>query len=198
MLKKLSLLFLLFLILGVGCKGLSQQEAAAVRPVIINYWTVFNDVSQLRKYAAEYKKKKPYVTINIRQVRYEEFEDLFVNALADDVAPDIISVHTRELPKYAARLSSMPASVRVANVSVQGQFSKETVVQPEQNPMPTYRSIQSNYVSTVADDITIGGNVYGLPLAIDTLAIYYNKDLLDRAGVATPPKTWEEFFEAVK
>jgi len=30
------------------------------------------------------------------------------------------------------------------------------------------------------------------------MALFYNKDLLDRAGVPEPPKTWEEFQAAVK
>ena len=33
-------------------------------------------------------------------------------------------------------------------------------------------------------------------LYIDTLALYYNKDLFDQAGIALPPKTWSEFEAA--
>ena len=44
----------------------------------------------------------------------------------------------------------------------------------------------------------LDGQIYGLPLSLDTMAIYYNKDLLDRSSVPEPPKTWEEFAVAVK
>ncbi|MCX6778622.1 MAG: extracellular solute-binding protein, partial [Candidatus Magasanikbacteria bacterium] len=38
---------------------------------------------------------------------------------------------------------------------------------------------------------------YGLPMSVDTLVLYYNKDLLDQAGIATPPKTWADFQKDV-
>jgi len=32
-----------------------------------------------------------------------------------------------------------------------------------------------------------------LPLSLDTLAMIYNKDLLDSAGIAVLPKNWNDF-----
>ncbi|MFH1749746.1 MAG: extracellular solute-binding protein [bacterium] len=159
---------------------------------------MYNDIGELKKFAAEYSKIRPYVTVNIRQIRYEELEERFVNALADDVAPDIISVPVRELPKYQGRISSMPSSVQVSNVYIKGSYSKETVVEQITQPMPTVRSIQSAFIQTVSDDIVISNKVYGLPLAIDTLAIYYNKNLLDLSGIPQHPTTWVEFLDAVE
>jgi len=36
------------------------------------------------------------------------------------------------------------------------------------------------------------GKVYGIPSSIDTRALVYNKDLLRRAGLERPPRTWGE------
>ena len=188
----------LLMTLGVGCKGLSQEEIAAVQPVTINYWTVFNDVGQLREFAAAYNRIRPYVTINVRQVRFEEFDDLLVNALADDVAPNIVSLHNRWLRKYQPRLSPMPSQVTVANYFIKGKYAKEPTVTFENRVLPSQTSIRNNYVGTVGEDVIIGGQAYGLPLAMDTMALYYNKDILDRAGVPVPPATWEELLEAVQ
>lgn len=193
-----ALLPLLLVLLGQGCKGLTPEQQASVAPVTLNYWTVFNDVAQLKAFAAEYQKIRSYVTVNVRQVRAAEFEDLFVNALADDVPPDVISVHIHDVGKYAGRLSPMPASVRVSNVFVKGKYFKETVVETITQAMPSVSNIRRDYVGAIEDDVTRGGAVYGLPLAFDTLAIYYNRDLLDKAGIAEPPKTWNEFLDAVK
>ena len=183
---------------GIGCKGLSVEQQEAIKPITLNYWTIYNDVEQLRAFAAEYKLLRSYVTVNIRQVRYEEFDSLFANALADDVAPDIVSMSPRWLSKYQTRLDPMPASVTVANVRVEGQLQPKTIVTPETNGLPTKNYLERAYVGTVAADIIREDKVYGLPLALDTLAMYYNVDLLDKAGVAVPPKTWEEFSAAVK
>lgn len=195
---KATIFSLAFMLIGLGCKGPSAEEQAAVRPVTLEYWTVYEDVAMLRQFASEYKQAHPFVTINIRQVRYDEFDSLFTNALADDVGPDMVSLHAHWMNKYQPRLAPMPSSVRVAQVSVEGEYRQETVITLNNYTMPTPRSIQTDYVSTVAEDAIIAGDVYGLPLSMDTMALYYNKDLLDRAGVATPPTTWEEFMDAVQ
>lgn len=193
----LSLLLIISL-MGQGCRGLSSEEQAAIRPITLNYWTVFDDVDQLRQLAAQYTAIRPYVTMNIRQVRVEEFEDLFVNALAEDVGPDIVSLHVRWLRKHQNKLSAMPASVQVANVTTRGTIQTETVVTPQRIAMPTPAAVRSNFVQTVANDVIIGGQIYGLPLAMDTLALYYNQDLLDKAGIPEAPSTWEQFLDAVR
>lgn len=183
---------------GLGCKGLSTEEQISIRPVSINYWTTFNDVPALEAFAETYQQLRPYVTINIRQVRADEFDTLFTNALADDVGPDIVSVNVRALSRYQSRLAPMPGSVKVAKITMKGTYAKETVVTQDTNVMPSQNGIKSNFVKTVGEDAIIGGQVYGLPLAMDTLAIYYNKDLLDKSGVPLPPTTWTEFVETVK
>jgi multiple sugar transport system substrate-binding protein len=184
--------------MGLGCRGPSAEEQAAVRPVTLNYWTVFGNVVELKRQAEEYKKIRPYVTVNIRQLRYEEFDKIFVNALADDVGPDLVSMHVRWLGQHRTRLAVMPQTVKVARVTVKEGINPEQVVTIETNRMPTIDIIRSNYVSTVPEDIAVGSDLYGLPLAVDSLALFYNKNLLDAAGVPLPPATWAEFLDAVK
>ncbi|MEK7083701.1 MAG: extracellular solute-binding protein [Patescibacteria group bacterium] len=189
---------LLLVSTGFGCKGLSAEQQASIAPVRLNYWTISNDVDQLKAFASAYQQLRSYVTVTVRQVRAEEFDTLFLNALADATAPDIISIDPRKLPVYQARLIPMPSSVTVSTITVTGRYAKETVVTTSQEPMPSAAAVKKNYIGTVASDVISGNSVYGLPLAIDTMAIYYNKDLLDRGGVAEPPKTWAEFLDAVK
>lgn len=193
-----SLVILSLITMGFGCRPSATELATTVRPVTINYWTVFDDVEQLKKRAAEYKAIYPNVTVNIRQVRYEEFDRLFINALADDVQPDIVSIHTRWLKKYEPRLSPMPASTKMGKLVQTSSITKETAVVYDTNILPALSNLQKDYVPAVIDDVTKGGSIYGLPLTVDTLAVYYNQTLLDAAGVAQPPTSWDEFLTAVK
>ena len=194
-----AILSMSIILLGLGCKGTQNaQTQALVKPVTLEYWTVFNDVTMLRAFAKEYKSLRPYVTITVRQVQYNEFNNLFVGALADDVAPDIVSIHPHWLREQQNRLATMPAIVNVANIEVKEGLQKEVIVTPLQASMPTANLVRRNYVTTVAEDSIIDGNIYGLPLAFDNLAIYYNTALLDSAGIAVPPADWVEFVDAVK
>lgn len=197
-LKKSTILALTLMMLGLGCSGLSAQEQAQVKAITLNYWTVFGDVDALQQLANQYKRQRPYVTINIRQLRYDEIDKLFTNALADDVPPDIISVHARLVDHYRARLAPMPSDVKVAKLTQTTGLKKELQVTTEVFAMPTAAAVKRDYVSAVGNDAIVGNQVFGLPLSMDTLAIFYNKDLLDKAGVPEPPKTWDEFSAAAK
>lgn len=46
----------------------------------------------------------------------------------------------------------------------------------------------------------IDGKTYGVPMGTDTRALYYNKAILAKAGIAMPwaPKTWQDVLDAAK
>src|SRR3989339_1034432 len=184
--------------MGFGCKGLTQEQQAAIRPVTLEFWTVYDDVDQLQKFATEYKAMRPYVTVNIRQIRYDEFDRLFTNALADEVQPDIVSMHVHWLRKNINRLLPAPPAVKMARIFQKNQWTDEREVLIDTIPLPTVRDIKSNYVNTIYEDVVVDNQIYGLPLSVDALGIFYNRDILDRAGVPEAPTSWEVFVDAVQ
>lgn len=187
------------LLAGFGCKGLSQEQQAATKPVTLEYWTVFDNVDALQALVAKYKVDRPYLTVNIRQLRAEDFYTELVQDLAVDRGPDIVSINSRSIGTYQPMLAPMPAAARDTTVRVEkGTVSTQTIVNSQTIALPTANQLDQEYVQAVKSDVVRGGAIFGLPLSMDTLAIYYNKDLLDRAGVAEPPKDWEEFQEAIK
>src|SRR5215475_5170594 len=42
------------------------------------------------------------------------------------------------------------------------------------------------------------GKLYGFPILSSARAFFYNKDLFAKAGLAGPPKTWDEFVQAAR
>ncbi|CAN0604765.1 unnamed protein product, partial [Ectocarpus sp. 12 AP-2014] len=55
-----------------------------------------------------------------------------------------------------------------------------------------------NYFPGPRSSLTWDDGVYGIPRASNTIALYYNKDLFEAAGLDpdTPPSTWDELYEA--
>ena len=199
--RTIAILFVcLFLITGgLGCKGLSSAEKQAVSTVNLEYWTVADDVDEIEKMIAKYKVGRPYINVTLRQLREDELYNRYIEALADDIGPDIISVHTRMLPAYKTKLDTMPTAVNDATVQVvKKKLGTQTAVTQSTIFLPNSRSINNEFVQTVGKDVIDGDSIYGLPLSLDTMALYYNKDLLDRAGVAQAPKDWSDFQLAVK
>jgi len=201
--KVLSLFLILglFVVSGFGCKNsLTGDQAEAVKPVSLEYWTVFDDVGAINDAVANFKTYRPYMTINVRQFKAEEIYSRLIEALAEDVGPDIISVPVRQLNFYQSKLATMPASVSDAIVETKKTItgSMETTVSLRAVNLPTVLNIEREFFQTVKKDAVRNGNIYGLPLSLDSMVLYYNKDILDRAGVPEPPKTWTEFQDAVK
>jgi len=56
------------------------------------------------------------------------------------------------------------------------------------------------FIDSLLEPFTVDGQIYGIPKDFNTLAIFYNKDLFDEAGVEYPNEndTWETFAEKLR
>lgn len=195
----LSVIASFLLTTGFGCKGATTAEQQATKPITLEYWTVFDDVDVLQSLVTQFKADHPYINVNLRQLRQDEFYNRLTEALAEDKGPDIISVQNKNLLAYVSKLASMPASVKDTTVkTVKGTVGSSTQINTVTKNMVTVDRLDREYVQAVKRDVVVDGKIYGLPMSMDVLALYYNKDLVDRSGVAETPKTWDDFQKAVK
>lgn len=93
----------------------------------------------------------------------------FTEALAQGNGPDLVILRQDQFWNNKAKLMAIP-----------------------------YSSIsQKNFTDTFVEAgevyLTQEG-VYGLPLAVDPMVLYYNRDLLSAAGIAKPLSFWDEIF----
>ena len=195
--------------MGIQCtKGASKEVAQAARPVTLNWWRVFDDQSAVQPIIDAYRVLHPNVTIQYRKLRFDEYERELLNALAEDRGPDIISLHNTWIHGFEPKLAAMPASVVLPFQELQGSIKKEVITKLKTVPLVSLTQLQERYVDTVYQDAVISSRnpksgkfeeaIYGLPLALDTLALYYNRDMFNLAGIPEPPSTWSEFQVAVK
>lgn len=50
--------------------------------------------------------------------------------------------------------------------------------------------INENFPAPLVDGYTVDGKLYGIPKDFDTNAVFYNKEIFDKAGVAYPTDDW--------
>jgi len=53
----------------------------------------------------------------------------------------------------------------------------------------------TKYPEWIQKQINVSGGIYGVPWDTGPLGFIYRKDLLDKAGITSPPKTWQEFAD---
>ncbi len=210
--KRISILFFLFAVLltsGFGCKLVDKKTQEAMKPITLNYWRVWDGPDAFEEILAKYKELHPFITINYRKLRYSEYEQELLNALAEDKGPDIFSIHNTWVRKYQNKIEPMPAEITMAYPVVKGTLKKEVIPELRTTKSISLKDIKNNFVDAIYDDVVVKvkdektnevkERVYGLPLSVDTLALYYNKDLLNNAAIAEPPIFWNrEFQEDVK
>lgn len=196
----LSLLAILLISSGFGCKITNQATQDAMQPITLTYWRVFDGQDAFQDIITKYKALHPFVNIEYRKLRYEEYENALLNALAEDRGPDIFSIHNTWMEKYRSKLAPMPATITMAYPVVKGTLKKEVVPELRTTNSLTLKELKDNFVDAVSHDVILGdGQIYGLPLSVDTLAMYYNKDLFNNAGISQVPQYWnKEFLQDVK
>ncbi len=202
----LSLLAIALIVLpGLGCRGGSKEAKSAQKQVDLTIWRVFDDSDTFRDVIDEYKKFHPNVRINYKKLRFDEYQDELLQAFAEDRGPDIFVVHNTWMKKYLPLIEPMPDTLRITYKEVQGTVKKEEVVVLRNEPTMSLRELNDKFVQVVSDDVVYPATnddgtrnrIHGLPLAVDSLALFYNKDILDAAGIPEPPRTWENFLENV-
>jgi multiple sugar transport system substrate-binding protein len=57
---------------------------------------------------------------------------------------------------------------------------------------------REDFLEAFAQGGTYQGKLYGFPILASARAFFYNRQLLARAGVAAPPRTWDEFVQAAR
>ena len=185
-------------LLGAGCSS-SPSEPVELAKVRINYWRVWDSSDKFSDIINAYETKYPHVSISYRKLRYEELEKALLEAWARGTGPDIISIHNTWLDKYLQDLEPMPASVAMSRKVLTGpswRQREEIVVSTK--ALPTANDIKTKFLEVVADDVMRGGRIMALPLSVDSLVLYYNKDILNNAGIVNPPTTWSDFKDNVK
>lgn len=172
--NKFRILAFIFAVIAVPFfSGCGKQNTGYL--VNLEVWSLFDDSSAYEDIIAEYKKINPYVgEIKYRKFTPETYRRDLVDAMASGQGPDIFLIQNNWTPSFADKIE--PASDIVLREA----------------------EIKNNFVDTVAGDFINQGKIYGLPLSADSLALYYNKDMFNAAGITAAPKTWEEFNDAVQ
>ena len=181
--KKLFLFIFIALVVilvmaGLGCKKTTPTPTPGPTPgptpqpsANLSFWGLWDDSSVFQPLIDEYRKINPNVTVTYKKWEYSEYEDMVTESLAAGRGPDIWMIHNTWLEKHKEKLSPMPDSLKV---------------------LPDF---EKNFVDVVADDFVDKSEIYGVALSVDTLALYWNEDLLKSAHYTSPPQNWEEFKE---
>ncbi len=162
-----------------GCLKKTTTSTTSTTNVELTMYGLFDDSDVFQPLIQEYESTHKGVTINYKQFTDpSEYLDLVVNELAEGEGPDIFAMHNSWIYEHFKKINPMDASLMTA------QELEETFVQ----------TVSDDFLRTYTDEEgTAVSAIYGLPLYVDTIALYYNQDQFEDAipSRGTPSTTWD-------
>ncbi|MDO8435290.1 MAG: extracellular solute-binding protein [bacterium] len=185
----------LLLTMGVGCRVASPEARQASQPIELTWWRVWDPEDTVKDIVQQYQARHPNIKITYRQLRFEEYEKELLNAWAEGRGPDVFSIHNTWVGAYEGKLLPLPETITIPEIVPTGpscgKQQTKTVLQTYRTLKP--QDVNNRFVEAASHDAVRNGAVQALPMGLDTMVMYYNKSLLDAAGIPVPPRTWDEF-----
>lgn len=168
-----------FLVIVVALSGCGCKESSPhLYDLSLEVWGPLDQSIALREIFDNYVMLNPNINgITYKKISYDTYQKELVDALAAGQGPDIFMMNNLELPSFEDKIAPAPSQM-------------DTLVINEQK-------FRNNFVDVAAEDFVSEGKIYGVPLSVDSLALYYNKDLFNQAGIAVPPASWNEFISDI-
>lgn len=162
-----------------ACSGTTPSSDEG-KPVTITYgvWAG-TQTPAMKEIAAAFHKENPNITVKVVEQPYPQYWSTLQTSAQGGTAPDAFWMLAQNIRPYAAggELLNITDEIKKENVDL------------------------SKYPKAVLDLYNQGdGKTYGLPKDFDTNAVWFNKALFDKAGVAYPSSdwTWADFQETAK
>lgn len=177
-----------------GCGGAKTNDAAAVTATPsattsaastaapneakkLKLWFYYEGKDRFDKISAltqGFNKTQSSITLTPEYVPFDQFKKRLSMGMAASDLPDIVIIDNPDHAAYAKMGLFADITDKVKAISGIDQFFD--------GPMKS---------------ATLDGKIYGLPFASNNIALFYNSDMLDKAGIK-PPQTWDDLKAAAK
>lgn len=169
--------FELFLIIGFGLLGLlalgllatykpPTDDTKAALNGSVEIWGTLPSAAFYKVLEPLAKAQPAYNVISYKQIDEQSFDKDLLNALAEDKGPDIVLLPHEQLVAYRSKIEPIPY---------------------ESFPERDFRNVYADGAEIWA----MQDGIYGYPIAIDPLVMYWNRDILANKNVLSAPTTWE-------
>ncbi|MGV8895754.1 MAG: ABC transporter substrate-binding protein [Rhodoglobus sp.] len=159
-------------LIGLSACSSTGSPAASDEPVTLTYamWQQ-PEVPLYEKFFADFHKENPNITVKIQLTGFAQYAAKLQNAASNQALPDVFWLDVYNFPLYAS-------TGQLAPIDGSGKDGE----------------------SVYAEQWSFDGDQYGTTLNRNTMVMWYNKDLFDKAGVAYPEAswTWDDFRSTAK
>lgn len=143
------------------------RQTVPDKKTTITYWGLWEPSEVLEETFTDFETANPGVEIVYQKQSHVDYRQRLQTAIASGKGPDVFRYHASWVPMLSNELSAMPSKVMSTD------------------------EFRQTFYPVATQQLQAGGQIVGIPLMYDSLALYYNKEVLAAAG-EQPPKTWTE------
>jgi multiple sugar transport system substrate-binding protein len=156
--------------------GAASEAPAASAPAAdlsgeLKVWAMGAEGTKLPTIADAFMKDNPGVKVSVTPVDWGQAVEKLQTAIAGKTTPDVSQMGTDMMGQFGAT----------------GAFE----------PVPSDIS-SSAFFESAWNTNTVDGVVSGVPWYVETRLLYYRTDILAKAGITSPPATWDDLKAAAK
>jgi len=143
-------------------------------------WNLYDNSDSLKGQIQAFESAHPEVDITYKKfVNIKEYWSTILNELAEGEGPDIFAVNNNWIQKHYKKFYPLP--LEKIEIPMNAEIFRQT------------------FFNVAGEDLIIDNQIMGIPLSIDTLALYYNKSIFvdNIINSDEPAETWEELKQQV-
>ncbi|MEJ2666721.1 MAG: extracellular solute-binding protein [Deinococcales bacterium] len=161
----------------IGLALVAFIGVAFAQKTTITYWQYdyATRVTAMKQLIAQFEQANPDITVKQETFPYDAYQQQVAASLPAGQGADVIQLYYGWLDTWANAGYVKPLPSQYFDTAA---LDKEFI--------PMVQAAKRN------------GEYYGLPTAVRSLALFYNKDMFKAAGIQGPPKTWDEFVADAK
>ena len=172
---RMILIMAMVLVAVVTSVGFTQEK---VTLTVQSYFESTNDNEKyIEEIGAEFEKNHPNVKVKFTSIPWAQYVPTLLQQTLTKTVPDIIMADNPSVPQLIKAGTYKDLTDKV----------KEWGLENWEDFFKGHRDVTSSE-----------GKIYSFQFTTNSCALFYRKSLLDKAGIANPPETWQELKEDSK
>jgi multiple sugar transport system substrate-binding protein len=174
-------------VVAAGCGGSDNETASNAgkgagpvpdpsSPVTIRFASWVGNERGMKRIYEQFQQEHPNITVKFEEIPAEEASRKLTAQIAGGNPPDAAYMDAGTTADFASR----DALVNLDDYIERSDYE------------------QDEYVEAFKASAMYEGSMYALPFDGESTGLFYRTDLFEAAGIAEPPKTWEEFEAAAQ
>ena len=180
MMRKVSLIIVLLTFAIFA--HIAHFSTAEAEEITLSYsdWQLAQDIwgRSLREAMAEFERLNPGIKVNTEPVALGQRDVKFTTAIRGGKGPDVFALDANPVKQYIKN-----GWVKDLTPFIEKEGGKEWL---------------ADFYPVTLMPVTENDKVYGIPKNVVAMVLVYNSELLEEAGISSPPTTWSEFLETSK